>query len=336
MRGLLLVGPPVALAANVFANILAEIGRADDDDLEALRAGFIASPRASCDSHRVPLFDLDDLVVDLYPPAAAHDQVDLFLALVCMPEGEAIPGRDTLIGQGRLLELERLGGCPELQVWRAVEHRADVLKILLEIPDGERHDATLPRRNDNAGTCIAHATRLPTQRRTDLLRAEGTHFLWAPGREVSGWACGSELEWYDVLAAACVKPAAQLPVHAVKVGALQAAAVCDQVLRLEGDLVHVPEDAAAGSLGHLNAGRVGRAEHRAREPFGRKRVDDKRGGINTDIVELRNADVGVEYREERVCVDEQQAFAPLNDEHVGVPIIAAWLGVMKDASPAAH
>jgi hypothetical protein len=42
----------------------------------------------------------------------------------------------------------------------------------------------------------------------DVLCAEGTHFSWAPGREASGCACGSELEWYDVLAAACVKPSA--------------------------------------------------------------------------------------------------------------------------------
>ncbi len=116
----------------------------------------------------------------------------------------------------------------------------------------------------------------------------------------------------------------------------RAAAVCGQVSRLEGDLVHVPEGAAAGSLGNLHAGRVGRAEHCAREPFGRKRVDGKRGDIKTDIVELSNADVGVEYREERVCMDEQQSLAPLDDEHVGVPVVSAWLGVMEDASPAAQ
>src|SRR6185437_13199374 len=34
-----LVGPPVALAFDVSARVLAEVGRADDEDLEALRPG---------------------------------------------------------------------------------------------------------------------------------------------------------------------------------------------------------------------------------------------------------------------------------------------------------
>ena len=43
---LALVSPPVALALDVFAPSLAEIGRADDEDLEALRPGLVASPRS--------------------------------------------------------------------------------------------------------------------------------------------------------------------------------------------------------------------------------------------------------------------------------------------------
>src|SRR5262245_29002173 len=65
----LLVGPPVALAGDVFARILAEIRRADDEDLEALRPGLVASPRTGRDAHRVPFLELDDLVVDFHPPA---------------------------------------------------------------------------------------------------------------------------------------------------------------------------------------------------------------------------------------------------------------------------
>jgi hypothetical protein len=37
-----LVSPPVALAIDVFARSLAEIGRADDEDFEALRATNVA------------------------------------------------------------------------------------------------------------------------------------------------------------------------------------------------------------------------------------------------------------------------------------------------------
>src|SRR4029453_14509856 len=40
-----LVRPPVALAIDVFARILTEVGRADDDDLEALWPGLVPSPR---------------------------------------------------------------------------------------------------------------------------------------------------------------------------------------------------------------------------------------------------------------------------------------------------
>ena len=42
---LALVSPPVALALDVFARSLAEIGRADDDDLEAVGPGLVASLR---------------------------------------------------------------------------------------------------------------------------------------------------------------------------------------------------------------------------------------------------------------------------------------------------
>src|SRR5918995_5325267 len=72
-----LVSPPVALAIDVFARSLAEIGRADDEDLEALRPGLVASPRTGRDAHRVPFLELDDLVVDLHAAAPAQDHVHL-------------------------------------------------------------------------------------------------------------------------------------------------------------------------------------------------------------------------------------------------------------------
>src|SRR4051794_27462910 len=58
-----LVSPPVAPAIDVFARSLAEIGRADDEDLEALGPGLVAAPHAGRDAHRVPFPELDDLVV---------------------------------------------------------------------------------------------------------------------------------------------------------------------------------------------------------------------------------------------------------------------------------
>src|SRR5205823_4459140 len=143
MRTALLVNPPVALTIDVFARILAEVGRADDEDLEALRPGLVASPRTGRDAHRVPFFEADDLVVDLHPPAPAQDHVHLLLRLVRVAVRKAIAGQDALVAQGGFLELERLGRRAELQVRRAVEPGADVLQILLDVPERERHVAIL-------------------------------------------------------------------------------------------------------------------------------------------------------------------------------------------------
>src|SRR5919206_1693243 len=117
---LALVGPPVALAIDVFARSLAEIGRADDEDLEALRSGLVASPCTGRDPHRVPLLERHDLVVELHPPTAAHDHVHLLLLLVRVAVREAIARRDALIAQAGVLELEHLRRQPELQARPAV------------------------------------------------------------------------------------------------------------------------------------------------------------------------------------------------------------------------
>src|SRR5207248_2797062 len=146
MRTALLVNPPVALTIDVFARILAEVGRADDEDLEALWPGLVASPRAGRDAHRVPFLELDDLVVDFHPSAPAQDHVHLLLLHVRVAVRKAIAGRDALVAQGGFLERERLGRCAELQVRRAVEPRADVLQILLDVAERERHGAIIPQR----------------------------------------------------------------------------------------------------------------------------------------------------------------------------------------------
>src|SRR3989441_6585101 len=142
---LALVSPPVALAIDVFARSLAEIGRADDEDLEALWPGLVASPRTGRDAHRVPVLELDDLVVDLHPPAPAQDHVHLLLRPVRVAVRKAIAGRDALVAQAGFLERERLGRRAELQVRRAVEPGPEVLQVLLEVPQSERHGAILWR-----------------------------------------------------------------------------------------------------------------------------------------------------------------------------------------------
>jgi hypothetical protein len=112
---LALVSPPVALAIDVFARSLAEIWRADDEDLEALRPGLVASPRTGRNAHRVPFLDLDDLVVDLHPPAPAQTTYTSSCFFVRVAVRKAMAGRDALVAQAGFLGLERLGRRAELQ-----------------------------------------------------------------------------------------------------------------------------------------------------------------------------------------------------------------------------
>src|SRR3954449_4258229 len=139
-----LVGPPAALALDVFARSVAEIGRADDEDLESVRPGFVAAPRTGRHAHRVPLAELDDLVVELHPPAPAHDHVHLLLRSVRVAVRKAVAGRHALVAQAGSLELERLRRQAELQVRRAVEVGSDVLQVL-EVPERVRHVAIVWR-----------------------------------------------------------------------------------------------------------------------------------------------------------------------------------------------
>src|SRR3954468_4365570 len=138
-----LAGPPVALAVDISAGVRTEIRRADDEELEALRPGLVASPRPRRNAHRIPLRELDDLLVDLHPPAAAHHHVDLLLGRVRVAVRKAIAGRDALVAQGRFLQPERQGRGAELEIGRAVEPRADVLDVLLDVAVRERHGAIL-------------------------------------------------------------------------------------------------------------------------------------------------------------------------------------------------
>src|SRR5215217_7134098 len=157
-----LVSPPAALTLHVFARILAEIGRAEDEDLEALRPALVASPRAGRDAYHVPLLDLDDLVIELHPPAPAHDHVHLLLLLVRVAVREAIVGRDALVAEAALLEPERLACMAELKVRGAVEVGPEILQILLEVRACERHgsEPTLhfPPRRAPLGLCAARPT----------------------------------------------------------------------------------------------------------------------------------------------------------------------------------
>src|SRR5580698_7822465 len=91
------VSPPVAPTFDVSPRVLAEIRRTEDEDLEALSSTLVPSPSTGRNAHDVPLLDLDDLIVELHPPAPAHDHEHLLLLLVRMAVREAVVGRDALI-----------------------------------------------------------------------------------------------------------------------------------------------------------------------------------------------------------------------------------------------
>src|SRR4051794_21093170 len=176
--GSALVSPPVALALDVLARSLAEVGRADDEDLQALRPGLIASPRTGWDAHSVPFPELNDLVVDLHPAAPAQDHVHLLLLLVRVAVRKAIAGRDALVAQAGFLELERLGRHAELQVRRAVELGPEILQVVLEVPESERHGAILWRgaakvtsRFSSPGGLISRTSKMMVMAKTPSLNA---------------------------------------------------------------------------------------------------------------------------------------------------------------------
>ena len=86
------------------------------------------------------------------PPAPAHDHVHLLLLAVRVSVRKAITGRDSLVAQAGCLKLERLGRRTELQVRRAVEPRADVLQILLDVLERERHGRNPRERTQTSGS----------------------------------------------------------------------------------------------------------------------------------------------------------------------------------------
>ena len=89
---------------------------------------------------RVPLLDLDYLVVELHPPAPESDQVHLLLFPVRVAVWKAIARWDALVAQGGLLKSSSaLVAQAELQVRCPLEVRGDVRQVLLEVPEHERH-----------------------------------------------------------------------------------------------------------------------------------------------------------------------------------------------------
>jgi len=103
------------------------------------RPGLVASPGTGREPAPRPTARARRFVVELHTTAPAQDHVHLLLLRVRVAVRKAIAGRNGLVAQAGLLELERLGRRAELEVRRAVELGADVLQILLDVPERERH-----------------------------------------------------------------------------------------------------------------------------------------------------------------------------------------------------
>src|SRR5256885_10387634 len=88
---------------------------------------------------RSTLFPYTTLFRSLHPPAPSQYHVHLLLLPVRVAVRKAIAGRDALVAQAGSLELERLGRQAELKVRGAVEPGSEVLQVLPEIPERERH-----------------------------------------------------------------------------------------------------------------------------------------------------------------------------------------------------
>src|SRR5262249_18057950 len=63
--------------------------------------------------------------------------------LVRVPVRKARAGRDTLVAQRRPLELEGLGCSAKLEIRSAVEPGPDVVEVVLDVPERDRHGPIL-------------------------------------------------------------------------------------------------------------------------------------------------------------------------------------------------
>ena len=125
---------------------------------------------AGSDAHHVAYLQLDDLLVELHSPVSGHDHVHLLLLLMRVAVWKAITGRKPLVAQAGLFKLERLGRQSERQVRRTAEFGPEILQILFEVRERERHRrqsyGAADQRPDTLGTCC-HCVRRGSVRLLD-------------------------------------------------------------------------------------------------------------------------------------------------------------------------
>src|SRR3954463_10700059 len=123
-----LVAPPALLEVRVAG---AGVRRAERDELRAVGACLDPAHRLLRDADRVPLLQVDDLVVELHPCRAADEDEDLLLLVVRMPPGDPEVRRKALVADPRVLELERDAAHPELDVRR----KPEALRLVFDLSE---------------------------------------------------------------------------------------------------------------------------------------------------------------------------------------------------------
>lgn len=145
---------------------------------------------------------------------------------------------------------------------------------------------------------------------------------------------GDEFERLGVDAAAVVKRASLAVVERADVADVDPALELDLVAEVEGHLVHEPEDAATRRPRDMDVFGVESTENVARQALRAKLFLDGSDNVRTRRAQLGEADVYAKDGKQRVGVGDQQTLAPIDPEHVGVPVVVARrLFGQGDATP---
>src|SRR5204863_4398882 len=119
------LAPPTGLHLDV----LRIVAGAEGKELDAVRARLDVPHRVTVEANRVPFADLDDLVVDLDPRRATHDDVDLFLCHVLVAERNAEARGERQQAQTERLAADRSPAESRLELGRHPELRRLVLDL---------------------------------------------------------------------------------------------------------------------------------------------------------------------------------------------------------------
>src|ERR1017187_10425987 len=115
-------------------------------------------------------------------------------------------------------------------------------------------------------------------------------------------------------------------VQLAEVSMCQAASIADGYLTVERHVVHAPQHAAVRGRGQGQLLRAQVAECCRRQALAPEFPLDQLGDQVVGCAQVRCAHVGLEDREQGGGMSEQQAFAPVKPEQVGVPVPGIWWG----------